>query len=236
MLNYVQDYRKEATKNENGHFEKRIIHRGHGRAHVIHLYRSVAEFFCWRSAWTKDRLMAAGHVGRDCAADAGSRWLVDADRDIGYRMRFCCRDITFGLEHCQSDFDLKVQKGTRVNVRINEGKKGVCAMKTGSFAKKGLYVGAGMGLIMFAIIGLLPSSFIGGVLGLKIAGQIFGTPLGMELVPRMLVGLSMVLAVLVTGFVFVVGIAITGWLAGTVADTIKAPKTAHVGITVREKK
>lgn len=93
-------------------------------------------------------------------------------------------------------------------------------MKTGKFGRKGLYTGAGLGLIMFAIIGLLPSSFIGGVLGLKIAGQIFGTPLGMELVPRMLVGLSMVLAVLVTGFVFVVGISVTGWLAGTLVDTV----------------
>ncbi|MGO9379205.1 MAG: hypothetical protein ACLPN1_09480 [Dissulfurispiraceae bacterium] len=109
-------------------------------------------------------------------------------------------------------------------------------MKTGNLARKGLYTGAGIGLIMFAIIGLLPSSFIGGVLGLKIAGNIFGTPLGMELVPRIVVGLSMVLAVLVTGFVFVVGISITGWLAGTVADTIKAEKTVHVGITVKEKK
>jgi len=109
-------------------------------------------------------------------------------------------------------------------------------MKTGNFAKKGLYVGAGIGLVLFAIIGLLPSSFIGGVLGLKIAGHIFGTPLGVELVPRMLVGLSMVLAVLVTGFVFVVGISITGWLAGTLADTVKAGKAAHVGVTAKEKK
>jgi hypothetical protein len=109
-------------------------------------------------------------------------------------------------------------------------------MKTGNIAKKGLYAGAVIGLILFAIIGLLPSSFIGGVLGLKIAGHIFGTPLGMELVPRMLVGLSMVLAVLVTGFVFVVGISIIGWLAGTVADTVKAGKTAHADMTTDEKK
>jgi hypothetical protein len=114
--------------------------------------------------------------------------------------------------------------------------KGAWVMKTGNIAKKGLYAGAVVGLILFAIIGLLPSSFIGGVLGLKIAGHIFGTPLGMELVPRMLVGLSMVLAVLVTGFVFVVGISIIGWLAGTVADTVKAGKTARIDMTTDEKK
>jgi hypothetical protein len=42
--------------------------------------------------------------------------------------------------------------------------------------------------------------------------------------------------VLVTGFVFVVGISITGWLIGTLADTVKAGKTAHVGLTAKEKK
>jgi hypothetical protein len=109
-------------------------------------------------------------------------------------------------------------------------------MKTGNFAKKGLYTGAGIGLVLFAIIGLLPSSFIGGVLGLKIAGYIFGTPLGMELIPRILVGLSMLLAVLVTGFVFVVGISITGWMAGTLADAVTAGKTAHVGMTLKAKR
>lgn len=109
-------------------------------------------------------------------------------------------------------------------------------MKTTNFSRKGLYLGAVAGLVLFAVIGLLPSSFIGGVLGLKIAGHIFGTPLGMELVPRMLVGLSMVLAVLVTGFVFVAGIAIIGWLTGTVADTVRAAKTARIGLTAKEKK
>jgi hypothetical protein len=109
-------------------------------------------------------------------------------------------------------------------------------MKTGNISKKGLYAGAVVGLVLFAIIGLLPSSFIGGVLGLKIAGHIFGTPLGMELVPRMLVGLSMVLAVLVTGFVFVVGISIIGWLAGTVVDTVRVAKTVQSGLTAKEKK
>jgi hypothetical protein len=114
--------------------------------------------------------------------------------------------------------------------------KGVSVMKTGNIAKKGLYAGAVVGLILFAIIGLLPSSFIGGVLGLKIAGHLFGTPLGVELVPRMLVGLSMVLAVMVTGFVFVVGISIIGWLTGTVADTVKAGKPVKVDMTADEKK
>jgi hypothetical protein len=114
--------------------------------------------------------------------------------------------------------------------------KGAKDMKTGNIARKGLYSGAVAGLVLFAVIGLLPSSFIGGVLGLKIAGHLFGTPLGMELVPRMLVGLSMVMAVLVTGFVFVVGLSIIGWLTGTVADTVRAGKAARIDMTAEQKK
>jgi hypothetical protein len=36
--------------------------------------------------------------------------------------------------------------------------------------------------------------------------------------------------------VFVVGISVTGWLAGTLVDTVKAGKTAPVGLPVKEKK
>jgi hypothetical protein len=105
-----------------------------------------------------------------------------------------------------------------------------------SIAKKGLYIGAGLGLLMFAIIGLLPSSFIGGVLGLKLAGHIFGTPLGMAVLPRIVVGISMVLAVLVTGLVFVMGLALIGWLLGQVIDVVRASKTVGIDLKTKEKK
>ena len=65
-------------------------------------------------------------------------------------------------------------------------------MKTREMAKKGLYIGAGAGLVLFAIIGLLPGSFIGGVIGLNIAGSIFGTPVSSAVLPRIIVGASMV--------------------------------------------
>jgi hypothetical protein len=89
---------------------------------------------------------------------------------------------------------------------------------------------------MFAIIGLLPSSFIGGVLGLKLAGHIFGTPLGMAVLPRIVVGISMVLAVLVTGLVFVMGLALIGWLLGQVIDVVRASKTVGIDLKTKEKK
>ena len=99
-------------------------------------------------------------------------------------------------------------------------------MKTRETAKKGLYIGAGAGLVLFAIAGLLPGSFIGGVIGLNLAGSIFGTPLESAILPRMIVGVSMVLGILVSGLVFVAGASIFGWAAGYAMDAVRAVKEA----------
>ncbi|RJQ22812.1 MAG: hypothetical protein C4560_01860 [Nitrospiraceae bacterium] len=97
-------------------------------------------------------------------------------------------------------------------------------MKTGETAKKGLYVGAGAGLVLFALIGLLPGSFIGGAVGLSVAGSIFGIPVGAQLMPRIVVGIFMVLGVMTAGLVFVAGSSLAGWLAGYVIDAIRHEK------------
>jgi hypothetical protein len=99
-------------------------------------------------------------------------------------------------------------------------------MKTA--AKKGIYIGAGAGLILFAILGLLPGSFVGGVLGLNIAGSIYGMPLEPALIPRIIVGVSMLLGVLLAGLVFVVGSSIVGWLIGSAIDSIRHTRAAVV--------
>ena len=39
-------------------------------------------------------------------------------------------------------------------------------MKENRLAKKMAYMGAGCGLVLFAVFGLLPGSFLGGVMGL----------------------------------------------------------------------
>lgn len=102
-------------------------------------------------------------------------------------------------------------------------------MKFGKEGKRGIYVGAGAGLVLCVVVGLLPSSFVGGLLGLKIAEHIFGTPLGPAVLPRLIVGVSMLLAVLVSTTVFVAGGAMTGWTIGKVIHALKASKP----ITVR---
>jgi hypothetical protein len=84
-------------------------------------------------------------------------------------------------------------------------------------SKKGLYIGATAGLILFMLIGLLPSSFVGGVLGLKIASYIAGQSIETALISRAVVGISMVTGVLVTGFVFVSVASLIGWAVANIS-------------------
>ncbi len=103
-------------------------------------------------------------------------------------------------------------------------------MKRGEMAKKGLYAGAGAGLVLFTLIGLLPGSFIGGIIGINIAGSIFGLPLETTVVPRIIVGASMVLGVMLAGVLFVVGCALVGWLIGHTVDIVLMSRATSVGL------
>jgi hypothetical protein len=106
-------------------------------------------------------------------------------------------------------------------------------MKTRETAKKAAYIGAGAGLVLFAVIGLLPGSFIGGVIGLNIAGGIFGLPLTSALLPRLIVGVSMLMGVFVSALIFVMSSSILCWLIGSVIDSLKAGKTVPTEAEVK---
>ena len=93
-------------------------------------------------------------------------------------------------------------------------------MKTET-TKKGLYIGATAGLVLFILIGLLPSSFVGGVLGLRIASYVLGTAVETALLSRTVVGISMVTSILVTGLVFVVGTSLIGWAIANINLTAR---------------
>ncbi len=95
-----------------------------------------------------------------------------------------------------------------------------------NIAKKGFYMGAGAGLLIFAVVGLLPSSFIGGFIGLQIAHHLFGAALAATVLPRVIVGLTMVLGVLVAGLFFIGSSSIIGWLCGYVNFAAKG-RRAH---------
>jgi hypothetical protein len=90
-------------------------------------------------------------------------------------------------------------------------------MKT-TIAKKGAYIGAGAGLVLFAIFGLLPGSLIGGAMGINFAGMLFGLPLEPGLISRAIVLVSMLVGVLVAGIVIVTASTTVGWLAGRLLE------------------
>lgn len=100
-------------------------------------------------------------------------------------------------------------------------------MKTKNTAEKAAYVGAGAGLVLFALFGLLPGSLIGGAIGLKIAGLLFGLPLESGLVSRSIVLLSMLGGVLVAGIAVVTAASSLGWMVGRVADAARQERSVN---------
>lgn len=90
-------------------------------------------------------------------------------------------------------------------------------MKT-SITRKAAYMGAGAGLVLFTLFGLLPGSLLGGALGIKVAGWLFGLPLAAGLVSRVIVFVSMLAGVLVSGIVIVTATSTVGWLVGRVLE------------------
>ncbi|MBI5026624.1 MAG: hypothetical protein HZC12_07885 [Nitrospirae bacterium] len=96
-------------------------------------------------------------------------------------------------------------------------------------AKKMAYIGAGAGLVIFAIFGLLPGSFLGGVIGLNIAGKLFGLPLAPSLIARLTVVISMLMGVMIAGVVFVAGFSILGWLIGHIVELTTERRVMNAG-------
>ena len=86
-------------------------------------------------------------------------------------------------------------------------------MKT-TIARKTAYIGAGVGLALFALFGLMPGSLLGGAMGINIAGWLFGLPLQPGLISRIIVLASMLIGVLVAGIVIVTATYTVGWLVG----------------------
>jgi len=91
-------------------------------------------------------------------------------------------------------------------------------MKT-MIARKTAYIGAGAGLVLFALFGLMPGSLVGGAMGINIAGWIFGLPLKSGLIARIIVLASMLIGVLVAGIVIVTATSTVGWLVGKVLES-----------------
>jgi hypothetical protein len=95
-------------------------------------------------------------------------------------------------------------------------------MKDTTYTKSLTYIGAGAGVVLFAVFGLLPGSFLGGVMGLNLAGSLLGTPVASGILSRLIVAASMILGVMVAGIMFITASATLGWLIGTVVDGLRA--------------
>ena len=91
-------------------------------------------------------------------------------------------------------------------------------MKT-TIARKTAYLGAGAGLVLFALFGLMPGSLLGGAMGINIAGWLFGLPLEPGLISRAIVLASMLMGVLVAGIVIVTTTSTVGWLVGKLLES-----------------
>lgn len=94
-------------------------------------------------------------------------------------------------------------------------------MKTRETAKKGLYVGAGAGLVLFILGGLLMGSLIGGVIGLKVITAITGAPLGGAIVSRTLLAVSMLAGIMTSAAVCIMGPGLIGWSIGYLIDSAR---------------
>jgi membrane protein YqaA with SNARE-associated domain len=91
-------------------------------------------------------------------------------------------------------------------------------MKT-TKTKKAAAIGAGVGIALFAVFGLIPGSLLGGAAGIKISGMLLGFPLESGLVSRALVLASMLLGVVVSGITIVTATSTAGWLIARTTES-----------------
>lgn len=80
------------------------------------------------------------------------------------------------------------------------------------------YIGAGIGLTLFALFGLLYGSLIGGVIGLNVSGAIFGSPVEAGIIQRMIVAVAMLTGILLAAVISVAGCAAVGYLIGLLIE------------------
>jgi hypothetical protein len=110
-------------------------------------------------------------------------------------------------------------------------KKEVLKMKK-DMSKAGLYIGIGAGIVLFALSGLLPGSFIGGSIGVNLSKSLFGGVVESSLLPRLIVGISMFSGILAAGLCLLIFTSSLGWLTGYsigyVIDALNSSRTADM--------
>ena len=98
-----------------------------------------------------------------------------------------------------------------------------------TLSRKTAYIGAGAGMVLFAIFGLLPGSLLGGAAGIKLAGMVFGLPLEPGIISRVIVLASMLVGVMISGIAIVTAASAMGWLTGSLLEGGTAGNAAAAG-------
>lgn len=89
--------------------------------------------------------------------------------------------------------------------------------------KQGTLIGAGIGVVLFAVFGLLPGTFLGGVMGLHLANTMFG--FDYTVLSRLLVAAFMVIGVMVSGIMFITVASILGYCVGWMVEQANISKS-----------
>lgn len=84
------------------------------------------------------------------------------------------------------------------------------------------YVGAGIGLTLFALFGLMYGSFLGGIIGLQINGQLFESAADFGMLQKIVVILGVMFGVLLAAIAFVAGSSLVCYLLGCVVDVFQS--------------
>ncbi len=105
----------------------------------------------------------------------------------------------------------------------------------GSISRKSAYIGTGSGVVVFALFGLLPGSLLGGAVGIKFAGMLFGLPLDPGILSRAIVLASMLVGALVAGIMIVTASSTAAWLLGRIVESAKQSGTSKQAAMARNK-
>ncbi len=94
-------------------------------------------------------------------------------------------------------------------------------------SKTASLVGAGIGLVLFLAVALLPALLYGGYAGVLLAGGIFGTPLQATVLVRALIVFGMVMGVVAVGALSAVMGAAAGAGVAALAGAVSSKPAAE---------
>ena len=69
---------------------------------------------------------------------------------------------------------------------------------------------------------MVNASFLGGIIGINIAGVLTGFPLESSIISRIIVAVGMIMGIMIAGLMFVMAGSLVGWVIGKVFDKSKA--------------